>query len=606
MRSAASLTAGLFLAFSLSMAACSADDDSGGSGDGGDATTTGDAGDGASSDDGDAGADTGADTGATGGTDTGADTGGEGASGDSGATGGGDDGVAVTWHGDVRAIMESACVECHSDDGIGPFPLNSYASASTFAAAAAGAVSEGRMPPWMPDPGCHPITNERILTPHEVDAIVAWAGNGTPEGDPATYVAPEVPPGAALGAPTLEVDAGLDYSANGALSDDYRCLPLDHVFEQDTYITAVDVKPDQKAVVHHVLLYAVAAEDLGTLAAKDDADSGPGYTCFGGPGLSSQMVGGWVPGTPPFALPADTAIVVESGSKIVMQVHYNTLPLAGETPPPDRTSVQFWTLPAGETPKKALNFVPLANGGIDIPAGDPASVQEKTFPVPVPFTIVGSTPHMHMLGAEIRVEIQRKDGDTDCVIDVPRWDFNWQQFYLYPDDQPLIANLGDSLKLTCVYDNSAANQPVVGGQQQPPGDVTWGEGTLDEMCLNYLLVSAAFEGPGGAQCPTFPLCVDLCDTGDGGCYLGCLIADGAGCAECMVPAVTQCGTAHCPLKLAAVGSCVNGCEGSLQDCLLGPCSDEVDTLYSCLEPHMKAGSCDEWFSECGAEFSGGG
>ncbi len=509
----------------------------------------------------------------------------------------------ATWHAAVRPIIEANCGQCHTDEGIGPFPLTNYDEVKAMGGLVADSVGAGRMPPWMPDPDCHPMREERILTAEQKQSVADWVADGMPLGDEADYVKPAIPDGAALGDPSLVLDAGVDYTADVTQPDDYRCLPLDHTFESDTFITAVFVKPDAQKIVHHVLLYLVeedAIAEMDALVAKDPDT--PGYRCFGGPKVGGGTLGGWVPGSTPFTTPKGSAIRIPAKSKIVMQVHYSALPLEGAPPSPDRTKIELWTLPDGETPEALVTISPLAYGGLSVEAGDPNSVQQVEFQLPISATIVGTTPHMHMLGKSIHVEVERSDGSKQCIVDVPQWDFNWQQFYLYEEGNPVKVQPGDTIRLTCTYDNSAANQPVVNGEQLEPTHVTWGDSSLDEMCLNYIITTSPFGGGGGdGKCPTFSGCLDLCSEGDGGCYVGCLIADGLGCAQCMTPKVTACGTQFCPTELAALGACLDEC-GDIQDCIAGECKGDLDTFYACLEPHMKGGECNTHFAECGTEF----
>jgi hypothetical protein len=94
---------------------------------------------------------------------------------------------------------------------------------------------------------------------------------------------------------------------------------------------------------------------------------------------------------------------------------------------------------------------------------------------------------MHTRGTRAKLEIERAGGAKECVLEIPQWDFHWQG--AYDLTQPKTARPGDRLALECHWDNSAANQPIVGGQRQPPRDLNWGEGTNDEMCLGLFYVT---------------------------------------------------------------------------------------------------------------------
>lgn len=137
-------------------------------------------------------------------------------------------------------------------------------------------------------------------------------------------------------------------------------------------------------------------------------------------------------------------------------------------------------------------------------------------------------PHMRLLGKEVRASLEPAGASSSCLIDIPRWDFHWQQDYSLMESTRVQAKKGDSLRLTCVYDDSAANQPVVNGSKKAPEEVTWGEGTLDEMCLLYIGAMVPFDAP-DIRCGAFPGCVDGCAEGDGACFLDCMSSGGGQC-----------------------------------------------------------------------------
>src|SRR5690606_36575567 len=131
-----------------------------------------------------------------------------------------------------------------------------------------------------------------------------------------------------------------------------------------------------------------------------------------------------------------------------------------------------------------------------------------------PMRIVGVTPHMHLLGTQISAErVGQIGGDEpdQCIVDIPDWDFNWQRYYVIEEEQSVVVQPGEGVRLTCMYDNSQEHQPVVNGVQQEARDVRWGEGTLDEMCLVYLSEEVPWEGPPPVGCEAAEQCLDECD-----------------------------------------------------------------------------------------------
>ena len=128
-----------------------------------------------------------------------------------------------------------------------------------------------------------------------------------------------------------------------------------------------------------------------------------------------------------------------------------------------------------------------------IPANDAAVNHAFDFPLsPVliegeSFTMYTASVHMHYLGVEGSMTLLREDGTEECIIDVPNWDFDWQRAYEFVE--PITVNPSDSLRLSCRFDNSASNQPILGGVQITSQDVNWGDNTTDEVCLGFFFMS---------------------------------------------------------------------------------------------------------------------
>ena len=316
------------------------------------------------------------------------------------------------------------------------------------------------MPPWKPAEGCQALEASRRLSDADLATIVAWATGGTPEGDPSKAVSFSPPDG---GLPWVDLTLAPDqpYAPKASLSDDYHCFLLDPGLTQNQYLVGVDVQPEQRPLVHHVLLFATTALDA---IAADTADPDPGWTCFGGPGTSGtpRLLGGWVPGTQATRFPEDTGILLRAGEVVVMQVHYN---LAAGPSAPDTTRVKM-QLARGPVAKPAA-ILPLANLGFSIPAGATGYTSTIQVAAPASGVLWGVIPHMHTKGRRVTV----KAGNT-CLVDIPAWDFHWQQSYFFTTPLPL--TVGTQLSLSCTWDNPTASA------------VTWGEKTTDEMCLNYV------------------------------------------------------------------------------------------------------------------------
>lgn len=402
--------------------------------------------------------------------------------------------TTVTYYQDIKPILDAKCVACHAPGEVGPFSLTDYASASANAAASAAAVAQHVMPPWPPNADCRDYEGDRSLDDAQIAALARWVEFGVPEGDPAA-------PGAPLDVsiPTLSrVDQRLEMpqaytpSPLAGSHDDYRCFvvpwPAEHAHR--TYVTGFRAVPGNTAIVHHVIAFLAAPNEVAQIQALDAADDGPGYTCFGGAGAPvSGMIGGWAPGSLGSDLPPGVGLPVEPGSAIVLQVHYHGHAGAGN----DRSAIE---LKLDSTVERPGRVVPFANpqwlqGNMPIPAGNPDVVHSFTVD-PTPFfgelEIYSASLHMHTLGTSGKLAIQRPDGSRSCLLQIDAWDFSWQGSYGFQQSE--ILRRGDRLSIECRWDNSMENQPTVGGKPRPPVNVNWGEGTDDEMCVGFFLTAA--------------------------------------------------------------------------------------------------------------------
>jgi hypothetical protein len=438
---------------------------------------------------------------------------------------------AVNYHRDVRSILEANCVECHTQGGIGPSRLDDWATVRSLGRSIVSAVSAGRMPPWPADDSCRPMVDSRALSQADKARLVDWELDGFLEGNPAEYVAPTRRQRTQLGPPTrvLNFDSPFTPAAN---SDSYRCFNIG-TLEADTYITALDIVPGATSEVHHVQLHRVDAAGAQMVRDLDAAAAGSGYPCMSSGVLasSSQNLFSYRPGSQAVALPPGDAVYIKAGSGLVLQIHYNTQFLKrGELPVPDQTRVEVWTVAPDAPPKyviyrtgvlspltgKGDGFLPkVLQSTIAIDAMN--SIGESTLRMSqvsargsgilglggatsgyIPGEIVGMTPHAHAWAKQMSATLQREGGQPECLLDIPRWDYGWQLDYMYQQGVPYGPD--DLLHVSCNYDNTAANQPLIDGERRPVQTITFGENTLNEMCLHYLWLRfeyAAFVAAGG-------------------------------------------------------------------------------------------------------------
>jgi hypothetical protein len=369
----------------------------------------------------------------------------------------------VTWYEDVQPLAAEHCARCHDDD-TGPFSMERWTpELAARAPLMAALTASGAMPPWMPSPDCNSYEDERILPDGAAAVFAAWAAGGAIEGDPAGAVPVDETAALPWVDRTLEPAGTFTPSpANGEV-DLHRCFGLDLDLGGPEVLVGYQVHPGDARVVHHVLLYLVEA---GAAGALENEDGEPGYACKGGVGVpTSGPIAGWAPGAGAAAFPEGTGVPLPADAGLVMQVHYNT---AAAGPQPDRTTVELQL--AREPVDRLAQILSLADHEFSVPPGAHDHHAGNTIEAPASGRIWAVAPHMHGFGREIRVAIDH-GAESSCLVDVPAWDFNWQQFYFLRD--PIAVTQGDAVTLTCVFDNESS-EPL-----------TWGEKTGDEMCLAY-------------------------------------------------------------------------------------------------------------------------
>jgi hypothetical protein len=384
-----------------------------------------------------------------------------------------------TFSNEVVRIFQNRCQSCHHPGDIAPFSLMSYADAAPHADAIKFMTQTRQMPPWKATPACGDFKDARVLAQDEIDTIAKWVDNGAPQGNLSDLPTPKSFDGGwALGQPDLVLSYPESYTPPIA-GDMYRCFPMPATVPEDKYVSAIDIKPGDPTTVHHVIAYL---DGSGTDSQKlDEADAGPGYTSFGGPGFSitslSATLGGWAPGARPALLPDDVALLMPAQSRVVLQVHYHP---HGIKTVPDNTQIGIYY--AKKKPNRIVRILPLINQSFTIPPNDSNyKVATTPFSLPVSTHLYFVAPHMHLLGRKMHVTATLPSGSQKCLINVDDWDFNWQGMYQYADPVAIPSNTKFSVE--AYYDNSSDNWR---NPNNPPKPVAWGEQTTDEMCIAFL------------------------------------------------------------------------------------------------------------------------
>jgi len=440
-------------------------------------------------------------------------------------------GTAVSFANDVQPILEANCVSCHIGTGPGTTHLvmESAGDVATIADFVAFRVDEGQMPPW-PLSGLQEVAYQFDLSmdPEDRQTIVDWAAEGgqldVAEDTPLAQTTQTFPP----------IDADLVLAPDQAYPgsdklDDYRCRIIDPEFDDTNWVTSIETRPDETRVLHHSLIFKLPANVRGEADALNGADGAPGWNCQTVPRLGNDLlenVAGWAPGTGPITLPDGSGIRMEAGDAFVVQWHYHF----DDGPLPDNSGIAIEIADAAEVAAAGGSLNPInqerLRGPVEIPCASfesgplcdrstalervidefgfessflPTLINRQCGVSPDDFAqftdgvassscdlrapqgdVVSIWPHMHELGATYRLTLNPDTPEERILIDIDRWDFNWQLGY-YPVEE-LTFDDNDVIRLECGWDRSLWPAGVESRY------VLWAEGTQDEMCYTGVAV----------------------------------------------------------------------------------------------------------------------
>ncbi len=376
----------------------------------------------------------------------------------------------------VAPILQQKCQNCHRRHQIGPFGLETYEQARKRATDIATVVADRMMPPWKPERGVGPkLKHDQSLSREEIAILVDWAEAGAPQGDPKDLPPPpRFKEGWKLGPPDLVLEPSEDFTIAAGAPDTYRCFVLPTNLAQDAYVSALDFQPGNPRVVHHMNAFV---DTTGDGRKRDEAEPGPGYTCFGGPGIASfEELSFWATGHEASHLPEGIGQRLRRQSDVILQVHYHSTGKPERDRP--RVGVYFSRAPV----KQALHWYPVSNSKFVVKAGEPKAEIRASWFIPTDVEALAVSPHMHSLGRDMRILVTYPNGRSQDLINIPVWDPSWQSSYHFQKPVPLPQ--GSVIKVVAHFDNSAhARNP-----NQPPKNVKWGQTADDEMCEGFIAV----------------------------------------------------------------------------------------------------------------------
>jgi peroxiredoxin len=365
----------------------------------------------------------------------------------------------LTYCKDIARILQKRCLECHRAGEIAPFALTTYEEVIGWTDTIQEVIQEGRMPPWHADPRYGKFANDSRLPAAEKKQLLDWIAGGAPRGD-TKDLPPPVTFAQGWRIPTpdlvLTIPRPIQIPAEGTVP--YEYVAVDPGFEEDKWVRAAEIQPSCRPVVHHVLVFVQP----------------PGGRPGERGGFASNWLAATVPGAKPLLLAEGLAKRIPAGSRLLFQIHYTP----NGAPQTDQTRLGL-VFADPQTVKQEVSTEMVANPRLRIPANTDNVKIEASVTLREETPIVELLPHTHLRGKAFRYEAFYPDGKQEILLDVPQYDFNWQNTYVFAE--PKLLPSGTRIHCVAYYNNSRSNP----SNPDPNREVRWGEQTWEEMMIGY-------------------------------------------------------------------------------------------------------------------------
>ncbi|MCR5878747.1 redoxin domain-containing protein [Phenylobacterium sp. J367] len=367
----------------------------------------------------------------------------------------------ISYAKEIVPILEDKCVACHQQGGIAPFAFDSYEKVKGFSPMIRETIRTDRMPPWDVDPKVGHFKNDKSLTPAEIKTLVRWIEAGAPRGEGADrlaqvkHVAPDWP----LGKPDMVIEIpSFVIPAQGIV--DYQYPVMDNPLKEGRWLKASTARVQQRQGVHHILSGYIP----------------PGQDKLGGMANWGGSVGGYTVGMESIVQPPGIGSYIPAGGSIGYQMHYT--PFGKEVNSTQQIGLYFYK--PGEMPDLVMRENTIVQSFIKIPANAEAHEETSYLEFPHEALLYSAVVHAHYRGTYSNLKIRYPDGTEKMLLNVPKYDFNWQRMYEFAE--PIKVPAGSKLIATYIYDNSKRNP----ANPDPSQEVVWGDQSFEEMFFTQL------------------------------------------------------------------------------------------------------------------------
>ena len=364
----------------------------------------------------------------------------------------------VSYAKEVSRLIQARCETCHRPEGIAPFSMTNYRQVRGWAKMIKEVINDGRMPPWHADPRYGHFKNDRRLTEHELALFNAWLDNGMAKGDDADLPEPANYGGEwRVGTPDIVLVQPEEVTIDPTGVVPYMYFTQDPGFKEDIYVTAAEALAGNIKVVHHIIVTWFLPEGVNKQY----------------PGQREGFLIGTAPGDMPLLTEPGQARLIPAGAHLRWQMHYTP------TGKVEKDQSRLGLMTTKEMPAELIMTNSPGQYQLDIPPHAENHMVETTYTTPQDIRIVSFMPHMHLRGKAYRYEVKYPDGREEILLDIPKYDFNWQATYRLTE--PKFLPKGTQVHLVAHFDNSDKN-PY---NPDPNKNVHWGDQTWEEMMIGW-------------------------------------------------------------------------------------------------------------------------
>jgi hypothetical protein len=338
------------------------------------------------------------------------------------------------------------------------------------------------MPPWHADTTFRTFHNQRALSEEALHQIQSWIKNGAPAGEPLKN---KVLKPVFFPAPDQVIKFQRPFIIPGNNEEQYRFFVIPMGNTSPVYLKGVGFVPQNKVLAHHC---RIMIDTTGRIRPFDGASvwqAGPQLEKMNIP-LANSFWTGWVPGNFPVFYPNGVAKVLPSNADLVVNMHY--APSAKEES--DQSEIHLYY--AKGKPRRIIETLVfdetwVMNKPFEFQPDTVITFYMRSPVLPADLSLLSVLPHMHLLGKTFKSFAITPDGDMIPLINIPDWDFNWQQTYQY--NQLLKIPRGSVIYAEATFDNTRNNPK---NPYFPPARIKYGWGTKDEM-MNLIFEFLIYE-----------------------------------------------------------------------------------------------------------------